>query len=84
MQAERAEADMQIAQAKAEERRSLAIAAEQEMRARTQEKQAQLLDAEAEVPKAISTAFRSGKIGVMDFYKMKNVLSDSNKEKLKK
>mgnify|MGYP005773306647 FL=1 len=84
LQAERAEADMQIAQAKAEERRSLAIAAEQEMRARTQEKQAQLLDAEAEVPKAISTAFRSGKIGVMDFYKMKNVLSDSNKEKLKK
>lgn len=84
LQAERAEADMQIAQAKAEERRSLAIAAEQEMRARTQEKQAQLLDAEAEVPKAISTAFRSGKIGVMDFYKMKNVLTDSSTEKNKK
>ena len=77
LQAERAEADMQIAQAKAEERRSIAIAAEQEMRARTQEKQAQLLDAEAEVPKAISTAFRAGKIGVMDFYKMKNVITDT-------
>ena len=77
LQAERAEADMQIAQAKAEERRSIAIAAEQEMRARTQEKQAQLLDAEAEVPKAISTAFRAGKIGVMDFYKMKNVIADT-------
>ena len=71
LQAERAEADMQIAQAKAEERRAMAIAAEQEMRAKT-------LNAESEVPKAISTAFSNGQIGVLDYYKMQNILADTN------
>ncbi len=78
LEADRAEADMQIAQARAEERRANAIAAEQEMRARTQEKRAQLLDAEAEVPKAISTAFRAGRIGVMDYYKIQNMVADTS------
>ncbi len=78
LQAERAEADMQIAQAKAEERRAMAIAAEQEMRAKTQEMRANLLHAESEVPKAISTAFANGQIGVMDYYRMQNVLADTN------
>ncbi|MBQ2864434.1 MAG: flotillin-like protein FloA [Clostridia bacterium] len=78
LQAERAEADMQIAQAKAEERRAMAIAAEQEMRAKTQEMRANLLNAESEVPKAISTAFSNGQIGVLDYYKMQNILADTN------
>lgn len=81
LDAERAEAEKQIARAKAEERKSLAIAAEHEMRARTQEKRAELLDAEAEVPKALTTAFRAGRIGVMEFYKMKDVLSNEKKKK---
>lgn len=79
LEAEKAEADKQIARAKAEERKSIAIATEHEMRAKTQEKRAKLLDAEAEVPKALTTAFRAGKIGVMEFYKMKDVLSTSKK-----
>lgn len=78
LEADRAEAEMQIAQARAEERRSLAVAQEQEMRAKTQEMKAQLLDAQAEVPKAISTAFRAGQLGVMDYYKMQNVVADTN------
>ena len=78
LQAERAEADMQIAQAKAEERRAMAIAAEQEMRAKTQEMRANLLNAESEVPRAISTAFSNGQIGVLDYYKMQNILADTN------
>ncbi len=78
IQAERAEADMKIANARAEERRAMAIAAEHEMRARTQEKRAQLLDAEAEVPKAISEAFSKGNIGVMDYYRMQNVVADTS------
>lgn len=81
LQAERAEADMQIANARAEERRAMAIAAEHEMRAKTQEKRAKLLDAEAEVPKAISEAFSKGNIGVMDYYKMQNVVADTSMRK---
>lgn len=77
IQAERAAADMKIANARAEERRALAIASEHEMRAMTQEKRAQLLDAEAAVPKAISQAFLNGNIGVMDYYKMQNVVADT-------
>ena len=56
----------------------MAIAAEQEMKAKTQEMKAKLLSAEADVPKAISMAFRSGNIGVMDYYRMQNVLADTN------
>lgn len=75
--AEKAEADMKIANARAEERKAMAIATEHEMRARTQEKRAQLLDAEAEVPKAISEAFVKGHLGVMDYYRMQNVVADT-------
>ena len=78
LMAERAEADMQIANSRAEERRAMAIAAEQEMRAKTQEMRARLVDAESEVPKAISVAFRSGQLGVMDYYRMQNMLADTS------
>ncbi|MGN0961834.1 MAG: flotillin-like FloA family protein, partial [Christensenellales bacterium] len=77
LQAERAEADVQIANARAEERRAMAIAAEQEMKARTQEMKAKLVSAQVEVPKAISMAFKSGNIGVMDYYRMQNIQADS-------
>lgn len=77
LQAERAEADVQIANARAEERRAMAIASEQEMKARTQEMKAKLLSAESEVPKAISMAFKSGNIGVMDYYRMQNIQADT-------
>lgn len=75
--AEKAEADVQIANAKAEERKAMAIAAEQEMKAKTQEMKAQLVSAESEVPKAISQAFKAGNIGVMDYYRMQNVRADT-------
>ena len=75
--AEKAEADVQIANAKAEERKAMAIAAEQEMKAKTQEMKAQLVSAESEVPKAISMAFKAGNIGVMDYYRMQNVRADT-------
>lgn len=77
IQAERAEADVQIANARAEERRAMAIAAEQEMKAKTQEMQAKLLSAQSEIPRAISMAFKSGNIGVMDYYRMQNVQADT-------
>ena len=74
---DQAEADKKIAQAKAEERRALAVAREQEMKAYTQEMQAKVVEAQAEVPKAISTALREGNLGVMDYYNMRNVLADT-------
>lgn len=77
LQAERAEADVQIANARAEERRAMAIANEQEMKARTQEMKAKLIGAKVEIPKAISMAFKSGNIGVMDYYRMQNIQADS-------
>ncbi|HAJ70287.1 MAG: flotillin-like protein FloA [Alkalibacterium sp.] len=77
LQTEQAEADKNIAQAKAEERRSMAIAQEQEMRAETQKMRAKVVEAEAEVPMAMSEALRSGNLGVMDYYKMKNVNADT-------
>ena len=77
IQAQRAAADMKIANARAQERKALAIASEHEMRAMTQEKRAQLLDAQAAVPKAISQAFQQGNIGIMDYYKMQNVVADT-------
>ena len=77
IQAQRAAADMKIANARAQERKALAIASEHEMRAMTQEKRAKLLDAQASVPKAISQAFQQGNIGVMDYYKMQNVVADT-------
>jgi uncharacterized protein YqfA (UPF0365 family) len=70
LQIDQANADKQIAQAKAEERRAMAVALEQEMRAR-------VVEAEAEVPRAMAEAFRQGNLGIMDYYKMKNVQSDT-------
>ncbi|MGV8147109.1 MAG: flotillin-like protein FloA [Alkaliphilus sp.] len=78
LQTEQAEADKRIAQAKAEERRAMAVAVEQEMVARVQEMKAKVVEAEAEVPKAMATALREGNIGVLDYYNMKNVISDTD------
>ncbi|MDO4866376.1 MAG: flotillin-like FloA family protein, partial [Clostridia bacterium] len=69
--------DRRIAQAKAEERRAMAVAHEQEMKASVQEMRAKVVEAEAEVPKAMATALREGKLGVMDYYQMQNVISDT-------
>jgi uncharacterized protein YqfA (UPF0365 family) len=77
LQIAQAEADKQIAQAKAEERRALAIAREQEMRALEQEMRARVVEAESEVPKAMAEAFRKGNLGIMDYYKMQNIKSDT-------
>ena len=77
LQTDQAEADKRIAQAKAEERRAMAVAVEQEMRASVQEMRAKVVEAEAEVPKAMATALREGKLGVMDYYNMMNVVSDT-------
>ena len=77
LQTDQAEADKRIAQAKAEERRAMAVAVEQEMKAAVQEMRAKVVEAEAEVPKALSEALRNGKLGVMDYYNMQNVISDT-------
>jgi uncharacterized protein YqfA (UPF0365 family) len=77
LETDRAEADKKIAQAKAEERRAMAIAAEQEMKAKVQEMRAKVVEAEAQIPLAISDAFKNGHLGVMDYYKMKNVVADT-------
>lgn len=78
LQMDQAEADKNIAQAKAEERRAMAVALEQEMKAKTQEQRAKVIEAEAEVPRAMSEAFRSGNLGIMDYYKMKNIEADTS------
>jgi len=78
LQMEQAEADKKIAQAKAEERRAMAVAREQEMRAEVQSMNAKLVEAEADVPKALAYALREGKLGVMDYYNMKNILADTD------
>ncbi len=78
LQMDQAEADKNIAQAKAAERRFAAQAREQEMRAQTQEMRAQVVQAEAEVPRAIADALREGNLGVMDFYGMQNVMADTS------
>src|SRR5262249_41252415 len=77
LQANQAEADMRIARAKAEERRALAVAFEQENVARVQENRAKLVAAEAEVPQAIAEAFRKGNIGVSEYYRLKNLQADT-------
>ena len=77
LQMDQAEADRRIAQAKAEERRAMAVAQEQEMIAAVQEMRAKVVEAEAEVPRAMAEALRSGKLGVMDYYQMQNVVSDT-------
>ena len=78
LDADQAEADKKVAQAKAESRRAMAVAEEQEMTARVQEMKAKVVEAEAEVPRAMSQAFRDGNMGIMDFYKMENVKSDTS------
>lgn len=77
LQMDQANADKNIAQAKAEERRAMAVATEQEMKARAEEARANVIQAEAEVPKAISEAFRNGNLGIMDYYRMKNIQADT-------
>jgi uncharacterized protein YqfA (UPF0365 family) len=78
LDADQAESDKKVAQAKAESRRAMAVAEEQEMTARVQEMKAKVVEAEAEVPRAMSQAFRDGNMGIMDFYKMENVKSDTS------
>jgi len=74
---DQAEAEKRVAQAKAEERRAMAVAKEQEMKAYTQEMQAKVVEAQAEVPKALSIALREGRLGVMDYYNMNNILAET-------
>ena len=77
LQMDQANADKNIAQAKAEERRAMAVAQEQEMKAKAQEARAKVIEAEAEVPLAMAEAFRSGNMGIMDYYRMKNIQADT-------
>ena len=77
LQMDQANADKNIAQARAEERRAMAVALEQEMKAKAQEARAKVIEAEAEVPKAMAEAFRNGNLGIMDYYKMENVKADT-------
>ena len=77
LQIDQANADKNIAQAKAEERRAMAVAQEQEMKARAQEARAEVIQAEAEVPKALAAALREGKMGFMDYYKLENLKGDT-------
>ena len=77
LQMDQAEADKNIAQAKAEERRAMAVALEQEMKAKAQEARAAVIQAEADVPKAMAEAFRTGNLGIMDYYRMKNIQADT-------
>ena len=78
LQMDQAEADKNIAQAKAEERRSMAIASEQEMKAKAQEARAKVIEAEALVPQAMAEAFRNGNLGIMDYYRMQNMQADTS------
>ena len=75
---EQADADKKIAQAKAEERRAMAVAKEQEMIAEVQAMRAKVVEAESQVPLALATALKEGNMGVMDYYNMKNVLADTD------
>ena len=77
LETDRAEADKRIAQARAEERRAMAIAHEQEMKALVQEMRAKVVEAEAEVPKALAEALRTGKFGALDYYQLQNLLADT-------
>lgn len=77
LQIDQAQADKNIAQAKAEERRAMAIALEQEMKAKAQEARAKVIEAETKLPEAMAQAFASGNLGIMDYYRMKNVQADT-------
>ncbi|NGM60369.1 flotillin-like protein FloA [Sphingobacterium sp. SGG-5] len=78
LQTDQAEADLKVANARAEERRAMAVATEQEMRAKAQEAKAKVIEAEAQVPLAMAEAFRSGNLGVLDYYKMQNIQADTD------
>jgi len=78
LQIDQANADLRVAEAKAEERRAMAVAVEQEMKAKSQEARAQVILAEAEVPKAMAEALKSGQLGVMDYYRMQNIKADTS------
>ncbi len=78
LQIDQANADKNIAQAKAEERRAMAVALEQEMKAKAQEAKAMVILAEAEIPTAIAAAFKSGNLGIMDYYKIQNIQADTS------
>ncbi|MBT5078723.1 MAG: flotillin-like protein FloA [Candidatus Marinimicrobia bacterium] len=78
LDADQAEADKKVAQAKAESRRAMAVAAEQEMKAKVQDMRAKVIEAEAQVPIAMAQAFKEGNLGIMDYYKMKNIQSDTD------
>ncbi len=78
LQMDQAQADKNIAQARAEERRAMAVALEQEMKAKAQESRAKVIEAEAQVPQAMADAFRSGNLGIMDYLKVKNIESDTS------
>ena len=78
LETDRAEADKKIAQAKAEERRAMAFAREQEMKARVEEMQAKVVEAEAQIPMAMAQAFKDGNLGIMDYYRMKNIMADTD------
>ena len=78
LETERAEADKKMRQAEAEGRRAMAVAAEQEMRAKVQEMQARVIEAQAQVPLAIAESFRSGNLGIMDYYRMQNIVADTS------
>jgi uncharacterized protein YqfA (UPF0365 family) len=77
LQTDQAAADLKVAEARAEERRAMAVALEQEMIAKAQEARANVIQAEAEIPKAIAQAFVNGNLGIMDYYKMQNVQADT-------
>lgn len=77
LQTDQAEADLKVAKARAEERRAMAVAEEQEMKARAEEARAKVIEAEAQLPLAMAEAFRSGNLGIMDYYKLKNIQSDT-------
>lgn len=81
LRADRAESDKRIAQAKAEERRAMAVAAEQENKAKVVDMRSKVVEAEAQIPLAISKAFEAGNLGVMDYYHMKNVQADTRMRK---
>ena len=78
LQTDQAEADLKVANAKAEERRAIAVAYEQEMRAKAQDARAKVIEAEAQVPMAMAEAFRSGNLGIMDYYRMQNIQADTD------
>src|SRR6056297_3055423 len=78
LQIDQANADKNIAQAKAEERRAMAVASEQENKAKAQEARAKVIEAEVEIPLAMAEAFKSGNLGIMDYYRMKNIEADTD------